>query len=264
MKKLVRSIVRLVMVLVVGVVVGAVALSLLADHAVRVAVEKASSKALDVPVDVEKVHLSIIGGTLGLQDMTVANPPGYQQEILLDLNRGDIQINTGSLLSDVVTITNIKLDGMKVALEQKGLANNLREVIESLRRNEASSGKRLQVDRLEITNITVTIKLLPIPGQLDTLSLKLAPIEMTNLGRSEPLDIATLTTTILLAVAEGITEQGGDVLPGDMVTGLSSVLDTAFDIGRVIFGNGPDSKQSGGGIAEGLEGILGTEKTERQ
>jgi len=263
MKKLVRSIVRLVVVLIVGIVVGAIALSLLGNNLVRVAVEKASSKALDVPVDIEKADLSIIGGTLSLTDLTVANPPGYQQETLLNLDRSDVRMDAKSLLDDVVNITDLRLDGMKVALEQKGLDNNLHDVIKSLRRDGATSGKKLRVDRLEIANITVTVKLLPIPGQLDTLSFKLAPIEMTNLGRSEPLDIATLATTVLLAVAEGITEQGGDVLPGDMVTGLSSVLDKALDIGRGIFGNGQDAKGVGKGISEGLKGLLSTEKKEQ-
>ena len=256
---------RLLLALLVVVFLGAIAVSLFADNAVRVAVEKAGTKALDVPVDIEKAKLSIIGGTLGLQDLTVANPPGYQQKTLLDLTRGDIRVDTKSLLSDTIAIRDIKLDGMKVTLEQKGLDNNLHEVIKSLREDQTTSGKTLYVDHLEITNITVDVKLLPIPGQIDTLTFKLAPVKMTNLGRSEPMDLATLTTKILLAVAAGIAKQGGDVLPQDMVTGLTNVLSKALDIGRVIFGNGATAGSSqekaaeklGKGITEGLKDLLG-------
>ncbi len=252
MKKLVRSIVRLLLVLVVVVVLGAIAVSLFADNAVRVAVEKAGTKALDVPVRIEKAKLSIIGGTLGLQDLTVANPPGYRQKTLLDLTRGDIRVDTKSLLSDTIAIKDIKLDGMKVTLEQKGLDNNLREVIKSLREDRTTSGKKLYVDNLEITNISVDVKLLPIPGQVDTLTFKLAPVKMADLGRSEPMDLATLTTKILLAVAAGIAKQGGDVLPKDMVTGLTSVLGKALDIGRILFGNGSTAGSGQGRAAEEL------------
>jgi hypothetical protein len=195
----------------------------------------------------------------------VANPPGYQGKTLLDLTRGDLRVDTKSLLSDTITIEDIKLDGMTVAIEQKGLDNNLHEVIKSLRKDRTTSGKKLLVDNLEITNIAVDVKLLPIPGQADTLAFKVAPIKMTDLGRSEPLDVATLTTTILLAVAAGIAEQGGDVLPQDMITGLTGALDKALDIGRVIFGNGQKTgsalekgaEELGRGIAEGLKGLLG-------
>jgi hypothetical protein len=252
MKKLIRSLVRLLTVLVVVAIVGIIGAGLLANHSVRVAVERASSKALDVPVDIDQARLSILGGTLSLHDLTVANPPGYQQKTLIVLDRGDMRVNAGSLLSKVITARDIRLDGMKVALEQKGLDNNLRDVVRSLRREAAASGKRLQIDNLEITNITVSVKLLPIPGQADTVSFKLAPIKMTNLGDNEPLDVATLVTKVLLAVAKGITEQGGDVLPRDMVTGLSSVLDKAFDLGRAIFGNG----DAGSRLEEGLKNLV--------
>lgn len=244
MKRLVKSMVRLLGALVVVVVLGAVVVNLLADNAARVAVERGASRALEVPVTVKKANLALVAGTLSLRDLTVANPPGYQQEILLDLERGDIRVEAGSLLSDVIAVKDIKLDGMKVALEQKGLDNNLHDVIESLRRDKVASGKKLHVDNLEITNITVSVKLLPIPGQADTVGFRLRPIKMTGLGRSQPLDIATLTTTVLLAVAEAISEQGGDALPRTMIDDLGGVLNKALDIGRILFGNGENGERS--------------------
>jgi hypothetical protein len=42
-----------------------------------------------------------------------------------------------------------------------------------------------------------------------------------------------------------------------MISGLSSVLDKAIDIGRIIFGNGKNSaEQIGRGITEGLKDIV--------
>jgi hypothetical protein len=272
MRNPVKSLMTLVLLLVAVVVLGAIAVDLFADGAVRVAVETAGTRALDVPVDIEKAKLSIMRGTLSLRGLTVSNPAGYQQKTLLDLDRGDIHVDTKSLLSDTTAIKDIRLDGMKVAIEQKGLDNNLRDVIRSLRRDRTSSGRKLQIDSLEITNITVDVKLLPVPGQADTLSLKLAPIQMTDLGRSEPLDIATLTTKVLLAITEAIAEQGGDVLPKDMIADLTGVLGKAVDIGRVIFGTGQDAGSSleknaerlGKGITEGLKGLVKPKSQEEQ
>lgn len=242
MKKLVKSIVRLFVGLLVLALLSVIAVGLLADNAAKVAVESAGSKALNVPVNVAGADLSLLGGTLGLQEVTVANPPGYRQETLLELERGDIRVDTRSLLSDTIRIKDIKLDGMAVAIEQKGLQNNLREVIRSLQRDQDPSGKKVQVDSLEITNITVTVKLLPIPGQADTLRFELAPIKVANLGQSQPMDLATLVTTILLVVAEEITEEGGGTLPSDPgapgLMDLSGVLNKALDLGRILFGNG--------------------------
>ncbi|MBN1361401.1 MAG: AsmA family protein [Sedimentisphaerales bacterium] len=268
MKKLIRSIVRLVVALVVAVILGAIVVKLFADQAVRVAVEKAGSRALDVPVEVEKARLSILSGTLDLRDLTVANPPGYQGKSLLTLDRGDIQVDAQSLLSDTITIEDLKLDGMRVFLEQKGLENNLREVLKSLRGDGQTSGKRLYVDNLEITNITVDVKLLPIPGRADAMAFELTPIKMTHLGHSQPLDIAALASTVLVAVATEISEQGGGVLPQEMLNDLTGVLNKALDIGRIIFGNGQDGASGSAdlrqGITEGLKGLLKTGGDEEQ
>ncbi|HPC93898.1 MAG TPA: hypothetical protein PLU87_03085 [Sedimentisphaerales bacterium] len=257
MRKRFRSIKSIVVIGGVVIVGGALGVNFFADSAVRVAIDKAGTRALKVPVDVEKANLSIFAGALGLQDLTVGNPPGYSQTTLLDLSRGAVEVDTRSLLSDEVLIKDIRLDGMKVFVEQKGLDNNLHEVISALERDRQPSGKKLLIDHLEITNIMVLVKLLPIPGQADTVTFKLGTIEMTDLGRNERMDVAMLATKVLLAVAMGIAEQGGDVLPKDMISGLSNVLDKAIDIGRIIFGNGKNSaEQIGRGITEGLKDIV--------
>lgn len=253
MRKLLKSIKWIVVVVLVLIVIGVVGVNLFADSAVRVAVETAGTKALSVGVEVDKADLSIMSGSLDLRDVTVANPAGYQDSTLLKLSQGDVQVDTRSLLSDEIRIKRIQLDGMDVNVEQKGLSNNLEDVIQAARKgSDQPSGKKLTIDTLELTNVTVKVKLLPVPGQLDTVTLKLAPIEMTDLGKNEKLDTATLMAKIMLAVAAGIARQGSDVLPKDMVNGLTSVLGTAIDLGRIILGTG---QGAGEGIQKGVEGI---------
>jgi hypothetical protein len=250
----VKPIVLFVGIVVVAAVVG---INVFADSAVRTAIRRAGARALKVPVNVEKARLSIFSGKLGLETLTVGNPPGYNRPTLLDLSRGDIEIDTKSLLGDEVRIKDVQLDGMHVFIEQKGLDNNLHEVIRALPRDQRASGKKLVIDRLEITNVTVNVRLLPISGGPDTVAFRLTPIRMTDLGRNERLDVATLTTKILLAVARGIAEQGGGVLPKEMTSGLSGVLDKAVDIGRIIFGSGQNGAgETGRGITDGLKSLV--------
>lgn len=266
MKKLVKSISSVFLILVVVLIVAAVAVNLLADRLVGTAVETAGTKALNVGVDVGRARLSILSGRLGLGNVTVNNPPGYEHETLLTLDKTDVSVDAKSLLTDEVRMTDVRLDGMHVVMEQKGLSNNLYDVIEPLQRDRSASGKRLYIDDLKITSVTVTVKLLPVPGQVDTARLQLEPIEMTDLGRNEKLDIAALTAKIILAVTAGVAKQGADVLPKETLIGLSTVLDSAIDIGRVIFGTG-QGRQEGAEditkeITEGLKGILGPKKKE--
>ena len=55
-----------------------------------------------------------------IDGLQVANPPGYKNEYLLELNKGKVAVSLGSLLSDTIHIKEINLDGTKLAIEQKG------------------------------------------------------------------------------------------------------------------------------------------------
>lgn len=263
-KKLVRSLFFLVTLVGVLFIAGAIGLSLFADSAVRVAVESAGAKTLGVDVSVGKAALSLLSGSVELRDVTVANPPGYEGTRLVDLARTDVSADTLSLLGDQAFIRSMKLDGMEVFVEQRGVTqNNLYEVVEKVRRDRKPSGKRLVIDVLEITHIRVNVELQTMPGRDDRVTFELSPIRMTDLGRDEDMDVAILLTKILLAVATEIAEEGTDVLPREMIGDLSTILNKAIDIGRIIFGNndsGSNSKDGadngGPGISEGLKNLL--------
>ncbi|MFB0554156.1 MAG: AsmA family protein, partial [Phycisphaerae bacterium] len=145
------------------VVVTVVAVNLFADRAVRVGIESSATKTLNVAVTINDVDLSIMNGKLALQNLLINNPPGYQHDKLLELKNAEIEIDVKSLLSDVVNIREIKLDGVDVILEQRGLSgNNLQDVLQAISSSsKEGEGKSLRVDNLEISNITVQMKLLP-------------------------------------------------------------------------------------------------------
>jgi len=258
--KVLRVIVLAILIL---LLIAVVAVNLFADYAVRVGIETAATKTLNVGVSVSNVDLSIMGGKLALQNLLISNPPGYQHDKLLKLKNAEIEIDVKSLLSDVVNIREIKLDGVDVVLEQRGISsNNLQDVITAIRRgskDDETSGKKLRIDNLEMSNVMVQMKLLPIPGQADTVTLNLSPIRMTNLGSDNKLDTAALSGEIVLAIANRVVEQGVGVLPKDIVNTMTLSLDKTIDLStRIIKG----TEDIGKGITEGLKGLLKPKKEE--
>ncbi len=222
-----------------------VAVGVFGGSLVKKAVQVAGTSALKVPVAVSGADLSVLGGTVGLQGLQIDNPPGYQHEKLLTLGSARISVSVRSLLSDTVHIRQIVLDGVDLTLEQKGLGSNLQDIIHNLPKSEQqkgaeSTGKKLQIDLLEIRNIKVEAKLLPLPGKADTVPLKLSTIRMTDLGKNDTLDAAGLTAKVLLAIAGGIAEQGTGLLPKDLVGGMSSALNKTADAGRGILKGATD------------------------
>jgi hypothetical protein len=277
MKKL-RKVLTIILVVIVALIVVAVVLvNLFADRAVKIGIETAGTKALNVGVSVDDVKLSIMAGKLALGNLVINNPPGYQYDKLLRLQNAKIEVDIRSLLSDTVNIKEIKLDGAEVTLEQKGITgNNLQDIIKSLPsapKTEAGaqpSGKKLHIANLELSNVTVKAKLLPIPGKVDTVTLKLAPIKMTNLGGDNKLDTAALSSKILWAIADGVAKQGAGILPDEMLGSLKSTLAKTAELGKEVLKTGESlgkdviktTEDLGKGVTEGLKDLLKPKKEE--
>ena len=251
------SIVVILLVLIVG-------FSLFGAGMIKAAVEKTASSTLGVPVTVKSINLSIMRGQVEIKGLVVKNPPGYANETLLELGDGVINLDIGSLMHDTIKIQLINLNDTKLTIEQKGLTNNLNEILDKMPKEEKSAtpktekpGKNLTVNKLEITNTDVRVKLLPIPGKSDTVSLKLDPIVMENLGTDKKLSTAALVSKVMSALAASIAKQGAGILPDEMVKGISSTLGKTAEFGK---GAVKTTTEAGKNAVEGIKGIFGGKK----
>ena len=256
-KKIVTYVVVSIAVILLVLIVG---IYLFGAGMIKAEVEKVASSTLGVQVTVKNIGLSIMREQVTIKGLVVKNPPGYVNETLLELGDGVLNLDIGSLMRDTVKIHLIKLDGAKLTIEQKGLSNNLNEILDKLPKEEKSTtpktgkpGKNLTVTKLEVTNTNVRVKLLPIPGKSDTVSLKLDPIVMENLGTDKKLSTAMLVSKFIGALAAGVAKQGAGVLPDDMVKGIGSTLSKTTELGK-------GATEAGKNAVEGIKGILGGKK----
>jgi hypothetical protein len=279
--KILRIVAVVVVVLIIAVVI---LVNVFADRAVKMGIEIAGSDVLGVKVKVDRTDLKILGGSLEFSDLVIDNPRQYQNEKFLELANARIAVDVRSLLTDVVNIKEIKLDGIELVFEQKGITgNNLQDILKNLPSGDEEkpeskaepSGKKLHIDELEILNVTVKVKLLPIPGRADTVPLKLKPIKMTDLGSDDKLDTAALIGKILVALAAGIAEQGVGVIPDeilnplkDQLGNLGALLGAGLKGGGKLIEGGVDltkgvlegGKDAGKGITEGIGGLFKKKK----
>ena len=231
---------------------------LIGNSLIKIGIEKGGSMALGVPVKVGSVHLSALRGMVTIDGLQVANPPGYKNEYLLELNKGKIEVSLGSLLSDTIHIKEINLDGTKMAIEQKGLSSNVKDLLNAMPKTkpeEKKPGKKLVVDKLEITNTEA--KLVTTIGVSAGANVKLAPIKMENLGADSPLSIAELTSKIFVAIIEGVANQGVGLLPDDVVSGMKGSLDKITELGGE---SGKKVIEEGTKVIEGIKGLFKPKK----
>lgn len=237
-----------------------------ADRAIGSAIERAGTETLGVDVKIDHVDLSLFRGGLTLQGIVINNPPGYQHGKLLTLESGVMQIRIMTLMADRISVKTLTLQGIDLVVEQKGFRSNLQDVMDMIENSTASklARRELEIDTLEISDIRVRVKLLPLPGKMDTVTLKLAPIKMYDLGKDKPLNVGTLLAELVRALFESATEQGFEVASDDLAAGLFKALGRTVNIGRRIFDGAPGAQnilESAGnlgfGFGKGLQEVLG-------
>jgi len=264
--KIVKRVVLAVAIVLVILVGG---LYVFSGYLVKIGVETAATKALGVRVDIADVDISILGGSVEIEGLIVGNPAGYEHKHLLELGRARVAANIGSMLGDTVQIRELKLDGINLVIEQKGLSNNLQEVIGSIpaegEQEAEPSGKKLRIDEFEITNVNVKVELPAVSGEADTVTLSLAPIRMRNLGTDDKLSIGILASKIMVAIGEGVAKEGAGVLPKEIVKTVKTSLGSTIGFGKAaeegerIIEKGKDVGKE---LIEGFKGLLKGEKKE--
>ena len=253
---------KIVVGLLVFILILILLISIFGDIALKTGVESAGTSAMKVNVKLDDISLSMLAGKMKMNNLVVDNPEGYENPTFLELGNAYIDLKTTSLLSDTIEIETMQFDNITLTIEQKGLTNNLKEILANLPKSEPTedkseekSGKNLLIKQLDINGVTVKAKLLPVPGRADNLTFELAPIHMENIGSKEDINTPELVSKILLAIAGGIAQKGKDVLPLDMV---DSIGDELTKQGQKLLQGGIDV---GAGVIEGGKDI-GKEATD--
>lgn len=234
MKRLVILLAGLIFLLLALLVAVVVLYKLHGKEMIRKGIVAGAQKALQVDVRLESVELHVLDGKADITRLQIDNPKEFKFPTFLDMGHASIDLDVGSLMSKTIKISNLKIDDIKIVIEQKGGTNNLKEILNNLpdskpqqSQNQAKStskGKDIRIEVLEINNIQVQAKLLPLPGRASTVTFKLDPIRLENIGKDYRVDSVELTSMVIKAISKGILEAGGELLPVDMVASVAESL----------------------------------------
>jgi hypothetical protein len=261
MKKVFKRMLLIVVIVMVAVILLTVVLfNTFGNKAIKLGIERGGSMATKTDVTVQSVDLMLLRGKFEMTGLNVKNPAGYKHTDFMNLGKAFVELNIRSLTTDTIEINKVQLDNIQLTLEQKTLTqSNLNEILNNLPKSEKTtetSGKKVVIKELVINSVEVKAKLLPIPGKADTVTIKLDPIVMNDLG-DKPINTAELTAKILKAIAAGVAKQGKDLLPLDMVGSIGGQLSEtgkqAIEAGqKALEGAGEAGKQ----IGDTLKGIF--------
>ena len=271
--KIKKIVVTILVVLLALILAAVIVFKLFGNQLLRSGIIVGAEKALQVSVRLDSVDLKVLAGKADLKNMEVDNPEGYQHPTFLKLGHAYMDLNVSSLTSDTIEMNMVQLENINLVIEQKGKTNNLKEILNNLPQSkptepqpepkpaEEGASKNVRIKVLEINNIEVKAKLLPIPGRADTVTLKIKPIRLENLGTDEKIDFAGVTAKILKAISKGIAKQGADVLPTDMI---DSIGDELGKQGEALLKGSQDIGKSATDAIKDLGGLFKKKEEEKE
>jgi hypothetical protein len=208
-----------------GLVVLLVVLFLSRNFIARVSVEVGAKKVTGFPLKIGSVDVGLFSGKLDVRDLTLMNPPEFQERMFVDMPELFVDYRLGSMLSGTPHINDmlINIKQLVIVKNDKGDSNamKLKGVVSG---GDSKSSAKYQIDQLRIQVATVTIK--------DYSRAK--PTERTltlNLQRTYKNinDSTDITRLVLLSIAGSVPLPDIGIKPEDLKKSLGNVTNVAGD-----------------------------------
>lgn len=239
-----------------------VALNLTLGKIVLKSANAAAPAALGVPVTLQDIDISLLRGTAAVKGLHVGNPEGFKTAGLFDLGAVSVDVDNSTLLSDVIVIKEISIDGLALTYEQGLRGSNLGALIDQLSAGQAEKpedpeappeekapaeekpGKKVVIEKLSITgsqmNLSITGAAALTGG--GSIPIPLPPIVLTDLGKEKN------GVTLVEAVREILDAIAG--VAGTAVSGAGNLLgEGATEAGKALAGTATDAGKALGGAA---------------
>ena len=210
------------LVIVVGAIVSGASQS---GSIIQEAVLEFAPPATGANVTLDKVSVSLMGGSAGLSGLTVGNPKGFKSDYAFKVSDVGVKIDLGSLTSDIIRIEEISIDGADLIYEVGAKGNNIKKIQKNIEAytkslgievDESDSEVKFIVDHIYITGTKVKLAL----GGKGA-ALPLPDIHLKNIGTEDKGATAgEVGTAVFGAINKGLSK----IITKDMLKNTTDSL----------------------------------------
>ncbi len=285
-----------VVIVIVLIIVALLAIYFNLNSIVRRTIETQATDQLNVRTTLKGASVSLFGGSLGLNDLEVASPPGFEAPNILTLGKAQVNVAYGQLRQDPIHIQQIALTAPQLVIEQSGGKFNFNALMDrasETKQAPPTGGKRsegqplhLIIDQLKINKAMVTIR--PgIPGVAEEINVRIPKVNMEKVGTGEGNQngaalkdvVMDVITTLASKAAESgkIPPELKSLLQGNLKEAASKLINQQMgklgselekkvpgQTGEALQGvlNNPNGAATNptGAIEKGLGGLLGQQE----
>lgn len=201
--------------LVVAIVVVIVVLLSL-DGIIRRTVASQSTASLNLQTRLDSASLSLRGGQLSLDGLSIAAPPGFGAVEMFALKSVAVTVSYAQLAGDPIHINQITLQSPRLVVEHRSGRMNVMAAIQGMPKGENSDSSKLRliIDAMELKETTVVFR--PgIPLLKAEYTFVLPTIALQNIGNADGAASGAAIKDVLTLVLTAIMQKAGesDALP---------------------------------------------------
>ena len=195
MKFILKAIITLFVIIVIALGVGVYYI----DSIAKKAIEYGVTEALGVTTSLDSIDIALMDGRTSMQNLSIANPQGFDAPQLMQLGKGTLAVNLKSLAQDTIVIPEISFSDLTLNIEQKDRTSNVKKLMDSMAARtpadtagkqapqEKGSGKAVKqfiVKRVVLNNIKVNAKVSAMNNVLTDTSVTIPSIQLKDIGKS--------------------------------------------------------------------------------
>jgi hypothetical protein len=217
MKKLVKWGVLVLVVLVVGAVA---IIYFKLNSIVKYVIETQGTEQMKLKTELDSASIGLFAGDVGLDDLKIANPPGFTAPHLFTLDGVDVNAPIQQLRGNPKRIASIVINKPKLVVERSSDNKfNFKAAIDQMPQSEEPTTMKLIIDELTIKDAVVVVRPgLNIPGLASEITVPIPTVVMKNIGNADDAqngvamrDVAQQVLTVLVANASN-----SGLLPADL------------------------------------------------
>lgn len=230
--------------IILGVIGGVVVVALIVvvilmvrlDTIVKSTVEREGTSQLQLATTLDGADVGILGGTLTLDDLAIANPDGYSAPHIFQLGQVNVGVSYRELMGQPVRVRTININSPKLVIERSGEGLrelgriNLREMLARLQTSEGEGQTKLLINEINVTGTQVVIR--PnIQGLAPEYVVRIPDVTLTEVGTADEAqngaEIGRVATEVAMALARRAADSSE--LPEELRALLAGDLESIIE-----------------------------------
>ncbi|MFN5854434.1 MAG: hypothetical protein ACK456_00825 [Pseudanabaenaceae cyanobacterium] len=168
------------------IVTAAIVVALNIGTILKPSIETNLTSLLGTPVKITDLKVNLWQGKIAIDGLTVQNPSGYRNPLLMRVGQIQMQVEWKSLLGNTLHLQELGIKSISIDMEQKLPNNNLLDVLRNLQKPSPTQPnapeKKIKIDRFTLDNFQIRARLNQFGVNLASVDAEISSLRLNNLG----------------------------------------------------------------------------------